>query len=326
MPRSTTLVERFIIPHDAFRNATEQIEQAFKYAQNKGEGEALALIGESGTGKTSVLDAVRSRHESVSGADRDIIPILSATVPSEPTVKSLAAVLLAAIGDSRPEQGTEPELTRRLKSHIKATGTCMIMIDEFQHFYDRGRHKVMHKVADWLKELIDATKTTLVVAGLPYGTSVIDQNEQLARRFSASLSLPRFSWNDIEQREEFIRILHCYEKEISKHYKIPELSSESMAFRFYCATNGLMGYLSKLLKQLLRNAEMSGKESIILEDIAKAYMQSIWPGERIPGLPRPFSRNFELRCTSEVLQAVSRIGAAQDECAMDHRSRRQSTR
>jgi hypothetical protein len=46
----------------------------------------------------------------------------------------------------------------------------MVMIDEFQHLYDRddrGKRQIMLHVADWLKVLIDETRSTLVVAGLP---------------------------------------------------------------------------------------------------------------------------------------------------------------
>ena len=49
---------------------------------------------------------------------------------------------------------------------MKKSGTRMVMIDEFQHFYDRGKRQIMHNVADWLKVLIDDTRTMLVVAGL----------------------------------------------------------------------------------------------------------------------------------------------------------------
>jgi Cdc6-like AAA superfamily ATPase len=151
MGRLTTVVEQIVIPHQAFADAHQQIEQAFKYAQDKGAAEGLAVIGESGTGKTSVLEAVRSEHESHRDSDGLKVPILFATVPSGPTKKGLASVLLAAMHDPDPDRGTVFELERRLKNHMEQAGTSMIMIDEFQHFYDRGKHKIMHEVADWLK-------------------------------------------------------------------------------------------------------------------------------------------------------------------------------
>jgi hypothetical protein len=111
----------------------------------------------------------------------------------------------------------------------------------------------------------------------------------------------------------------------SKGYQIPPFSDESMAFRFYCATGGLMGYLSKLLKQVLRNADCQARKSILLEDIAHAYTQSIWRNEQLSNLHQPFSRSFELTGTAELLRNVATIGTTPDETstAPDVRQRKQ---
>ena len=119
------------------------------------------------------------------------VPILRATVPSGPTVKSLAGKLLEALNAPDPERGTENEKSRRLRVLMKNSGTRMVMIDEFQHFYDRGKRQIMHNVADWLKVLIDDTRTTLVVAGLGSCRNVIDRNEHLPGDFSL-----RFCYRD----------------------------------------------------------------------------------------------------------------------------------
>jgi len=308
MTKSSTIVERLVIPHQAFAAAHQQIGQCFAYAVSKAEAEGLAIVGESGTGKTSVLKAFRSDHLPTRGQDGMMVPVLSATVPSGPTVKSLAGVMLAALSDPDPEKGTENEKTRRLRALIKNTETRLVMIDEFQHFFDRGKHTVMHHVADWLKVLIDDTRTTLVVAGLPSCTCVIDQNEQLARRFLAPIRLPRFIWRDSTHRKQFKSVLGSFGEEIGKCYDTPDLDTDDMAFRFYCATGGLIGYLAKLLRQTLRNADVSKGRTIHLEDFALAHEQSIWCKQFVPGLPRPFERGFDLTQTEDVLNLVLQIG------------------
>jgi len=73
------------------------------------------------------------------GPDGMEIPILYASVPPMPTVKSLAGVMLAALNAPDCERGTENEKSRRLRILMKETGTRVVMIDEFQHFYDRGK-------------------------------------------------------------------------------------------------------------------------------------------------------------------------------------------
>jgi hypothetical protein len=193
---------------------------------------------------------------------------------------------------------------------MKQTGTRMVMIDEFQHFFDRGTQKIMYHVADWLKLLIDDTRSTLIVAGLPSCMAVIDSNPQLARRFLAPVQLTRFRWKEQESRGQFIRILKAFDVAIAKEYTGPKLYSEEMAYRFYLATGGLMGYLSKLLRQTLRDADVEKRTSISLDDLNRAHMEAIWSRERIPDLPKPFECNFQLMNGPVLADLVEKIGTA----------------
>jgi hypothetical protein len=305
-----TIVDKVVIPHTAFANAERQIQQCFDFFADRAEAEGIAIVGESGTGKTSALDNFRSKHQPFHSESGWNVPILSATVPPQPTVKTLAGVMLAALMAPDWERGTEHEKSKRLRVLMKESGTRMVMIDEFQHFYDKNKQKIMYNVADWLKVLIDDTHAILVVAGLPSCTSVINQNEQLRRRFLAPVQLPRFYWQNLQQRREFTGILKEFHNQISKNYELPKFFSEEMAFRFYCATGGLIGYLAKLLRQAVRNAADDNKTSITLEDLNIAHVQSIWSGETNPGQAKPFERSFSPMETVAVLDRAGKIGTA----------------
>ena len=324
MTSSATVVERFIIPHSAFIDAERRIEQCFDFSTAKGEAEGLAVIGESRTGKTSVLTSFAARHRPYRSSDGMHVPILFASVPSAPTVKSLAGVMLEALQVQDPERGTENERTRRLRTLMTECGTKMVMIDEFQHFVDQGTHKVMHHVADWLKRLIDDTRSTLVIAGLPSSMAVIDQNPQLSGRFMAPIQMTRFDWQEPRLRRQFIAILQSFHKEIAKEFDLPDLASEEMAFRLYLATGGLMGYLAKLLRQVLRNAAAyERRPSITLKDLHVAHMEAIWSSQRIPDLPKPFDARSQLEPTLEILDRVGRIGTLTEETTARRRQVRQ---
>jgi Bacterial TniB protein len=309
---SASIVERMVIPHTAFAEARRRIEQCFAFSAAKAEAEGLLIVGESGTGKTSVLKSFQSNHMPTRGRDGMEIPILYASVPPMPTVKSLAGVMLAALNAPDSERGTENEKSRRLRILMKETGTRMVMIDEFQHFYDRGKRQIMLHVADWLKVLIDETRSTLVVAGLPSCRVVINENEQLARRFMASIQLPRFSWTYPRQRGEFISILEEYHNQVAKDFSLPELYSEEMAFRFFLATGGLMGYLSKLLRTTLRDAADREKTSVTLEDLNIAHARAMWFDATVQEQLRPFEKSFRPEATVDALNFASRVGTVAD--------------
>ena len=85
-----------------------------------------------------VLDVCERQHPKVRREDGMYVPILRVTTPSKPTVKGLAEVLLEGLGAVDATRGTENERTRRVKYLMRNTGTRMLMIDEFQHFFDKG--------------------------------------------------------------------------------------------------------------------------------------------------------------------------------------------
>ncbi len=310
MKGARTLIDSTLIPHTAFENASSRLEQCFDYAADAAEPICVAIIGESRTGKSRVLEECCASHSTTRQADGLTVPILRVKTPSKPTVKGLAELMLRAMGDPRFYAGTEITKTSRLKDLMKKCNTRMVMIDEFQHFYDKASHKVMHYVADWLKILVDDSHVALTVAGLPSCMSVVNQNEQLEGRFQAPVVMPRFDWTRGEHREEFTAVLGAFHQAMSDEFDLPELDSDEMAFRCYCATGGLMGYLSKFLRQAVWNALDSQRREIRLEDLAEAHRKSMWSASSKIGAlaSEPFSKTFQCAPTEDVLAMVRQIG------------------
>ncbi|WP_301275634.1 TniB family NTP-binding protein [Dechloromonas sp.] len=308
-----TIVETTLVPHTAFEDATQRLEQCFAYASGASEPICIALVGESRTGKSRVLEECFSRHPRIRNANGLNTPILRVKTPSKPTVKSLAELMLRALGDPKAHTGSENTKTARLLTLMVESGVMMVMIDEFQHFYDKGSHKVMHHVADWLKILVDDARVALVVAGLPTCRAVIEQNEQLAGRFLSPVYMPRFNWQDIDQREEFIAILGAFQESIGQCFDLPRFTGDEMAFRFYCGTGGLIGYLSKFLRQAVWNAIDANSKSIDLSSLLRAHSQSIWAQDGPTGLPSPFDRRFSTEVTDDLLARINKIGVPADE-------------
>jgi hypothetical protein len=186
----------------------------------------------------------------------------------------------------------------------------VLALDEFQHFFDKTTHKVQHHVADWLKVLADEAQVGLVVTGLPSCLSVIQQNEQLAGRFMAPVRLHRFDWMNEEHRNDFIGILQGMQEALAA-FDMPAFGSDEMAFRFYCATGGLIGYLAKLLKQAIWNAIDAKKSSVDLSDLALAFSESIVTDRnQWLALSNPFTRDFAVTPDEALLNKVRQIGTA----------------
>jgi len=308
MDKAIEQFQSVLVPHSKFAEAIRKMEQNFTYAQQASEPVGMALLGESRTGKSRVLETFLLKHPSQRLDDGMNVPVALVTAPSRPTVKSLAELILEKLGAPDPGHGTENERTRRLKVLMKGAQTRMLMVDEIHHFYDKGTKAIIHHVTDWLKILVDDLRCALVVAGLPSSKVIIDQNEQLAGRFQSPVYLSRFHWTRPDERQEFIGILYEFHEELGGRFQIPELYQEGMAYRFWTATGGLIGYLTKLLRKAVVNAVDARTDQISLEDLSIAYHESMWdePGGDI-GLS-PFDRNFKLDLTTDTVQHALRIG------------------
>jgi hypothetical protein len=184
-----------------------------------------------------------------------------------------------------------------------------VILEEFQHFIDKGSFAIAHHLADWLKVLVDDTNVMLVVSGLPRGLAVIKQNEQLEGRFLAPVEMKRFDWRVQEHRSEFAAIAAGFERSMRSQLDLPALGSPEMAFRLCCASGGLIGYLTKLLRQLVWSSIENEKKVAALKDFDAAHRRAIdWPSD----IPRPFSTDFISECDEATLvRLYASIGVEQ---------------
>lgn len=311
--RNRNLVEATLVPHTAFSEGKRTIEQWFSFAKTSAEPICGAIIGESRTGKSRLMEEVSEPWKKTRTHQGLLVPAVRIKTPAKPTVKGLVTHLLRFMEDPLYDKGTESCKTIRLHKLMQSAGTHMVLLDEFQHFYNKRRN-IGEDVADWLKIFVEEAKVSLVVAGLPSCKAVIDQNEQLAGRFLQPIILPRFDWAIEDGRNEFISILEAFTESMSQDYSMPDLADEGLAFRVWCATGGLIGYVSKFLRQVAWDAfsRPEGKPSITLEDLNSAHQKSIWQDCLIPGASRPFESSFSLRPNQDVIALVLKIGTVSE--------------
>ena len=302
-------VDQILVPHQAFNKAKQRIETHLLAAQHYQEPTCIAVVGDSRAGKSRLLECIAKQYPKQRNEHGAIVPILSVRTPSKPTVKGLVETFLREIGDPLwYKRGSENEKTERLYTLLKQTQTHTVVIDEFQHFYDKVSHQVQHYLSDWLKIFVDRSKLMIIVVGLPSCMAVINQNEQLRGRFQAPVHMPRFAWNNEEQRGEFIACLESFQEGLHR-FDFPDLGSEEMAFRFYCASGGLIGYIAKTLHQACLNAQVANMQVICLQDLEKAYEEAMW-ADAITPLLNPFSVRFDPSPVEQLLELARHIGVA----------------
>lgn len=269
-------VSNLVINYPRFSEVIKKIEYCRKMSKFSPEPECLYVGGPTGAGKTTVCREYVKRNPRIEDGEITKVPILMATIPSPATEKGMVTKILNAIGDPLAETGSRAVQTIRLMKFIEKCEVELIILDEFQHFIDRDSEKVLRTVTDWLKVLIEDTGVPLVLLGLNGGSYanhaeiIFDSNPQLSRRFAHRHTLEPFKFSGIKEIDEFRKFLYVIDKSLPLE-NWSGLADMDMATRFYYASDGVVAYIMKLIKNGTSMALERNEEHLALDILTKAF-------------------------------------------------------
>lgn len=283
------VIEQISIEHPYFVHALNCLQHGIAMRQAGGEPRHTLLIGESGVGKTYLVNHLASKFPSheIDGWVR--IPLGVVQTPAVPTLKSLAEATLHGLGDPFAGRGTASNMRNRALKIIENGKVEMLIFEELHHFIDNGTRAAVVAVADWLKSFIDCSRVCVLLTGLPRSQGLLDINEQLRRRFSTHLIFDRFLYETSEEERLFRAVLNKIDNALPVK-EIQGLAEPDLARRLYFASNGLIGYLMKLI---LSAFELMVQQRCIRLDVSLfeiAFIESVWRDG--VGRLNPFSSEF----------------------------------
>jgi energy-coupling factor transporter ATP-binding protein EcfA2 len=282
--------QRVLVKYPLFKTAVARIQACFDSYGTTAEPDCCPIVGESGSGKTTIISYFASLHPRIDHKRGVEMPVLLAKVPARPTVKSFAETLLYQLGDPLWARGNTVSKSIRLRELLKGCGVHLLALDEFQHFVDARQASIPNEVADWLKEQVEETGLAIVVLGLQRCLEVLKQNEQLRRRFGATLRVGAFRWGHKDDRRTYRAFLQAVQEQLPE-YMMPPLADLDMAFRLHYGSYGLIGYTMKIIRGAARIARSHPRREITLRTFAQSFREHVWI-ERL-GNPNPFLENFD---------------------------------
>lgn len=277
-PRIQRSLKKFFGAFPQVVDAHERMEALRSYACVHEEPDGLALIGETGTGKSRLLERYAEQHPRVVHPEYTEIPVFYVEVPARCTIKTLASLMLRQMGSEFWNKGREEELTYQLITLLKACKVRLIIFDEVNHLADRGGQKSLYLVGDWIKLMSKESKVPIVLAGTPAVLNLLRTNEQLGDRFLEIITLRPLSADDAS-RHEFDAILQAFER-LMIGLKIPDFTQKKAGEAMAFATAGRLRAIRRLLVRAVSIAARNNQRVINFDTLSAAFLEVIFPGAR----------------------------------------------
>lgn len=249
-------LERVLAMQGAFleyplvRTIEKELEQLFTYGatgrQFGTSASVYMLLGESGSGKTALLNRFCARHPMVQTPTQDEHPVLYVIVPSKVSRKALAEEILRRLGAHIPARATEAQLTARAIHHLVEQKVKVLVLDEAQHLVIPEKARLNYDAADYIKGILNDAACSIVLAGVPEAWEAYLYNGQLRRRSFGNRRLGGFRRSEPRRWSSYKKMLEAFEAQLP--FSEPSnLSEEPTALAIHYMTEGQVGRLTDFL-------------------------------------------------------------------------------
>ncbi|MHA2940393.1 TniB family NTP-binding protein [Vibrio sp. RC27] len=264
-------VKQIFIQNPQITDIIDDISDCREFSDGIHEPDCMIVVGNTGAGKTTLIDKYLAKNPRSETDYGSVIPILSTSLPPNATPITASEQLLSDLGDPLAfSRGNDPvKIAKEMSDLMKLCGVELIIIDEFQHMIDRKNKQILHSAADWLKMLIVRSKIPVVLFGMPYSVLILEANNQLAGRFELQYTLEPFRLNNKENRSLYKTFLTLLDEALPFR-ESSDLASPEMMKRIYAFSQGNLRRIRKLINRSSRLALRDNSNKIQLEHFAKA--------------------------------------------------------
>lgn len=280
-------IENLIVIHPQMQKILDKIDYCREHAKYALESIGLLVMGEKGTGKTTIKDIYLSRNKVTQTETATVIPVLPIRIPVPASERGLTICLLKALNDPYPTNGSITVQTLRVYKLVEKCLVEVIIFDEFQHFAERDSFKLNRAVSDWTKNFMGETSKPIILFGTPKASEILDgeENDQLRRRFPFRITLKPFGWTTKAEKSDFRKFLQMVDEKLP-FSESSNLADPQMAARVHYATRGLMFEIMRLIRAAAVLALERDLHKVDLDLLSESFEEHL--ATNSPHLENPF--------------------------------------
>jgi hypothetical protein len=251
-------IQQLLLVTTSFREGWDYLDKVCNFIKVHPEPMNLVIEGETGTGKTLLVDSYEA-------AQKHINNFVKVAAPSHDTASSFLTEVLDALADPMPNRGSIQQKIKRAVHLMNSSNIDLLIIDEADNFWD-NYGKPAFFMLEILRSLMNMTKVPVVLIGSEVLPLFIKKSPQLARRFSMSYEL-----KPIDSKVIQFEALLKRAGEALPFKDFSGLDEAGIAECFLCATDGYLDKTMLLIRTAALIALKCDADKIEYDDLATAF-------------------------------------------------------
>ncbi|SDZ18962.1 TniB protein [Lysobacter sp. yr284] len=223
----------------------------------------LALIGDSGFGKSHLLDHFADCYPDIADETPPRIQVVSIMVTGQSDGRALMRELLSEIGASFRPNDAYDELLRDFCIKAEVAEVGLIVLDEFHNGISERRDRTLRMITA-VRDLSNRIRRPIVVAGDERVKELLRYDRQLYERFQIK-ELPVWT-----EKNAVMKFLAAFERSLG----LPEesrLGTGTMADLVMELAGDHMGSIAELVREAARVAITAGAAKVTDDHLHKAH-------------------------------------------------------